>query len=71
VYLPFTGVVTTVGLNILGLSEVSGGVRRDRGFYQLIPFVGPFLKTTPLLSRYRWVALPGWVFLLLVAIVQN
>ncbi len=66
------GVVITVGLSILGLSEFSLALGVIAGFTNLIPFVGPVLGAIPALI----VAIPQsgltflWVLLLFV-IIQN
>lgn len=66
------GVVTTLGLGILGLSEFSLALGTIAGFTNLIPFVGPFLGAIPALivglseGGLTWL----WV-LLLFTIVQN
>lgn len=66
------GVVVTVGLSLLGLSEVSLALGVIAGFTNLIPFVGPLLGAIPALvvaiSNGGWIWL--WVLLLFVA-VQN
>ena len=66
------GVVITVGLRILGLSEFALALGVIAGFTNLIPFVGPVLGAIPALI----VAIPQsdltflWVLLLFV-IIQN
>ena len=66
------GVVTTVGLNILGLSEVSLALGVIAGFTNLIPFVGPFLGAIPALIVALSMGGVTWLWvLLLFAIVQN
>ena len=66
------GVVTTVGLNILGLSEVSLALGAIAGFTNLIPFVGPFLGAIPALIVSLSMGGITWLWvLLLFAIVQN
>ncbi len=66
------GVVTTVGLNILGLSEVSLALGVIAGFTNLIPFVGPFLGAIPALIVSISMGGITWLWvLLLFAIVQN
>ncbi|PSB24600.1 AI-2E family transporter [Stenomitos frigidus] len=66
------GVVTTVGLNILGLSEVSLALGVIAGFTNLIPFVGPFLGAIPALIVSLSMGGVTWLWvLLLFAIVQN
>ena len=66
------GVVITVSLKFLGLSELALGLGVIAGFTNLIPFFGPVLGAVPALI----VAVPQggltvvWVFLLFV-IVQN
>jgi len=66
------GVVITLGLSILGLSEFSLALGVIAGFTNLIPFIGPVLGAIPALI----VAIPlsGWTFLwvlLLFVIIQN
>ncbi|MBE9198983.1 MULTISPECIES: AI-2E family transporter [unclassified Nodularia (in: cyanobacteria)] len=66
------GVVITVGLRILGLSEFALALGVIAGFTNLIPFVGPVLGAIPALI----VAIPqsGFTFLwvlLLFVIIQN
>ncbi|HYW18829.1 MAG TPA: AI-2E family transporter [Nodularia sp. (in: cyanobacteria)] len=66
------GVVITVGLSILGLSEFALALGVIAGFTNLIPFVGPVLGAIPALI----VAIPqsGFTFLwvlLLFVIIQN
>ena len=66
------GVVTTVGLNVLGLSEVSLALGAIAGFTNLIPFVGPFLGAIPALIVSLSMGGITWLWvLLLFAIVQN
>lgn len=66
------GVVTTVGLGILGLSEFSLALGVIAGFTNLIPLVGPFLGAVPALivalatGGFTWLGV-----LLLFVIVQN
>ena len=66
------GVVITLGLSFLGLSDYALGLGAIAGFTNLIPFVGPVLGAVPALI----VALPqaGLTFLsvlLLFVIIQN
>ncbi|WP_088240809.1 AI-2E family transporter [Calothrix rhizosoleniae] len=66
------GVVITLGLSILGLSEFALALGVIAGFTNLIPFIGPVLGAIPALI----VAIPlgGWTFLwvfLLFVIIQN
>lgn len=66
------GVVITLGLGILGLSEFALALGVIAGFTNLIPFVGPVLGAVPALIVA--VSLGGWTFLwvlLLFVIVQN
>ncbi|MBW4692554.1 MAG: AI-2E family transporter [Lyngbya sp. HA4199-MV5] len=66
------GVVTTVGLNVLGLSEVSLALGAIAGVTNLIPFVGPFLGAIPALIVALSMGGVTWLWvLLLFAIVQN
>lgn len=66
------GVVTTVGLNVLGLSEVSLALGAIAGVTNLIPFVGPFLGAIPALIVSLSMGGVTWLWvLLLFAIVQN
>ncbi|CDN12159.1 hypothetical protein RintRC_2388 [Richelia intracellularis] len=66
------GIVITLGLSILGLSEFALALGVIAGFTNLIPFIGPVLGAIPALI----VAIPlgSWTFLwvlLLFVIIQN
>lgn len=66
------GIVITLGLTFLGLSEFSLGLGVIAGFTNLIPFLGPILGAIPALIVA--IGSGGWTFLwvlLLFAIVQN
>lgn len=66
------GIVITLGLTLLGLSEFSLGLGVIAGFTNLIPFLGPILGAIPALIVA--IGSGGWTFLwvlLLFAIVQN
>jgi predicted PurR-regulated permease PerM len=66
------GVVITLGLSFLGLSEFSLGLGAIAGFTNLIPFVGPILGAVPALIVA--VSQGGLTFLwvlLLFVIIQN
>ncbi len=66
------GVVITVGLSFLGLSEFALALGAIAGFTNLIPFVGPILGAVPALVVA--VSLGGWTFLwvlLLFVVIQN
>lgn len=66
------GIVITLGLTFLGLSEFSLGLGVIAGFTNLIPFLGPILGAVPALIVA--IGSGGWTFLwvlLLFAIVQN
>ncbi|MGB3205812.1 MAG: AI-2E family transporter [Crinalium sp.] len=66
------GVVITIGLSFLGLSEFALALGAIAGFTNLIPFVGPILGAAPALVVA--VSLGGWTFLwvlLLFVIIQN
>lgn len=66
------GVLTTLGLSVLGLSDFALGLGAIAGVTNLIPFVGPSLGAVPALvvalSQGWWMLL--WV-LLLFLILQN
>ncbi|AFZ12789.1 protein of unknown function UPF0118 [Crinalium epipsammum PCC 9333] len=66
------GVVITIGLSFLGLSEFALALGAIAGFTNLIPFVGPILGAVPALVVA--VSLGGWTFLwvlLLFVVIQN
>lgn len=66
------GVAATIGLSVLGLSDVALGLGAIAGVANFIPFVGPILGAIPSLVvalSYGWWTLL-WVFLLFV-IIQN
>jgi predicted PurR-regulated permease PerM len=66
------GVVITIGLSLLGLSEFALALGAIAGFTNLIPFVGPILGAAPALVVA--VSLGGWTFLwvlLLFVVIQN
>ncbi len=66
------GVVITIGLSFLGLSEFALALGAIAGFTNLIPFVGPILGAAPALVVA--VSLGGWTFLwvlLLFVVIQN
>ena len=61
-------IVITLGLKLLGISELALGLGVIAGVTNLIPFFGPVLGTIPALIVACWTFL--WVFLLFV-IIQN
>lgn len=66
------GMVISVGLSVLGLSEFALGLGVIAGFTNLIPFFGPVLGAVPALIVA--IAQGGWTFLwvlLLFVIIQN
>ncbi len=66
------GVAITIGLKLLGISELALGLGVIAGFTNLIPFFGPVLGSIPALLVA--IAQGGWVFfsvLLLFVIIQN
>ncbi|MBD2091975.1 AI-2E family transporter [Microcoleus sp. FACHB-1515] len=66
------GVAATIGMSVLGLSDVALGLGAIAGVANFIPFVGPILGAIPSLVvalSYGWWTLL-WVFLLFV-IIQN
>jgi predicted PurR-regulated permease PerM len=66
------GIVTTVGLGILGLREFSLGLGAIAGVTNLIPFIGPVLGAIPALVVA--IASGGWTFLwvlLFFVVIQN
>jgi predicted PurR-regulated permease PerM len=66
------GVVVSIGLGFLGLSDFALGLGAIAGFTDLIPFVGPILGAVPALIVA--VSQGGWTFLwvlLLFVIIQN
>ncbi len=65
-------VVITIGLRVLGISELAVGLGVIAGVTNLIPFFGPVLGAVPALIVS--VAQGGWTFLwvlLLFAVIQN
>src|SRR6478672_5483752 len=66
------GVVVSIGLGFLGLSDFALGLGAIAGFTDLIPFVGPILGAVPALIVA--VSQGGWTFLwvlLLFVVIQN
>ena len=66
------GIVTTLGLGILGLREFSLGLGAIAGVTNLIPFIGPVLGAIPALVVA--IASGGWVFLwvlIFFVVIQN
>jgi predicted PurR-regulated permease PerM len=66
------GVVVTIGLQFLGLSELALGLGVIAGLTDLIPFVGPILGAVPaLIAAIAQGGLTFWWVLLLFVIIQN
>jgi predicted PurR-regulated permease PerM len=66
------GVLISIGLGLLGLSELALGLGVIAGFTNLIPFFGPVLGSIP--SLIVGIAQGGWTFvevLLLFIVIQN
>ena len=66
------GLVVTIGLQLLGLSEFALGLGVIAGLTDLIPFVGPILGAIPaLIAAIAQGGLTFWWVLLLFVIIQN
>ena len=66
------GLVVTIGLQFLGLSEIALGLGVIAGLTDLIPFVGPILGAVPaLIAAIAQGGLTFWWVLLLFVIIQN
>lgn len=66
------GIVISIGLSVLGLSEFAVGLGVIAGFTNLIPFVGPILGAIPaLVVAITQGGLTFFWVLLLFAIIQN
>jgi predicted PurR-regulated permease PerM len=66
------GIVITLGLEFLGLSEFAIGLGVIAGLTDLIPFLGPILGAIPaLIVALGQGGLTFWWVLLLFALVQN